>query len=221
MDWESLGRQNKFWCTTPWNPYFNYYFYKILMSIQNAKTHLQKWYKKPTENHQLAKSVFFEKSNDLTLWNPWKNCTSFRNQHFWWFFWSVFPRSTHNVIVHKRNSCSRTVEKHLKKMTKMFWLKKIIILMKAFVGLNRTLPKTCLKIVKKTLENRFIFWCIFHKMQKHMFFLKLYVVVRVILEKSIDFMIDFLPWITNTKIMFFLSTFEYQRFCIDFFNLRN
>ena len=111
--------------------------------------------------------------------------------------------------------------KTLEKNDKNVLIEKIIILMKAFVGLNRTLPKTCLKIVTKTLENRFIFWCIFHKMQKHMFFLKLYVVVGVILEKSTDFMIDFLPWITNTKIMFFLSTFEYQRFCIDFFNLRN
>jgi hypothetical protein len=47
--------------------------------------------------------------------------------------------------------------KTLEKNDKNVLIEKIIILMKAFVGLNRTLPKTCLKIVKKTLENRFIF----------------------------------------------------------------
>jgi hypothetical protein len=41
-------------------------FYKILMSIQNAKTHLQKSNKKPTESHKLAKSIFFEKTIDST-----------------------------------------------------------------------------------------------------------------------------------------------------------
>ena len=176
---------------------------------------------KTNRKSSTSKICIFWKIERFDPMKPLKKCPSFTDQHFWWFFWSVFPRLTHHVIVQKRNSCSRTVEKHFEKMTKMFWWKKIIILMKDFVGLNRTLPKTCLKIVTKTLENRFIFWCIFREMQKLIVFLKLYVVVGIVLEKSFDFMVDFLQWFTDTKIMFFLSTFEYQRFCIDFFNLRN
>ena len=53
------------------------------------------------------------------------------------------------------------------------------------------------------------------------FFLKLYVVVAVILEKSFDFVVDFLQWFTDTKMMFFLLMFDYQRFSIDFCSMGN
>ena len=130
------------------------------MSIQNAKTHLQKWHKKTTEDHQLAKSVFFWKIERFDLMKPLKKLSIVQKQTLLMIFLKCV--STVNAPCHfprekfMLSDRGKTLRKNKKK-----W-KKIIILMKDFVGLNRTLPKTCLKIVTKTLKNPKSFQFLMH-----------------------------------------------------------
>ena len=176
---------------------------------------------KTNRKSSTSKICIFWKIERFDPMKPLKKLYFVQKPTFLMIFLKCF--STLNAPCHfsKKKFMPSDRGKTLRKNDKNVLMEKNIILMNDFVGLNRTLPKTCLKIVTKTLENRFIFWCIFREMQKHIVFLKLYVVVGVILKKSFDFVVDFLQWFTGTKMMFFLLMFEYQRFCIDFFNLRN